>query len=162
MLEEPLTTEIITIDKTEKAMQYRFWSDNTNKAVYNGLLNGLTMSVIAEANGISTVKVQEIICNKFFMAKLQSFLNGIILANNAAKIMASEDVFNKLWSRVKDNVDDIPVEICLKELARMLPNKSGSINIHKPGNVVINPEERKEPLDKDFGYEGLDDEGLDN
>jgi len=162
MSEEPLTTEIITIDKSEKAMQYRFWSDATNKVVYNGLLNGLTLSTIAEMNSLSVVKVQEIICNKFFMAKLQSFLNGIILANNAAKIMAAEDVFNKLWARVKDNVDDIPVEICLKELARMLPNKSGAININRPSNVVINPEEKKEPLDKDFGYEGLDDEDLNN
>ena len=162
MSEEQSTTEIIQIDEADKKNMYRFWSDNTNKAIYNSLLNGVNLSTIAEMNSMPIVKVQEIICNKYFMAKLQSFLNGIILANNTAKVIASEDVFNKLWERVRSSVDDIPVEICLKELTRMLPSKSGSINISRPGKVVINSDKKDEPLDKDFGYEGLEDEDLDN
>ena len=136
-----------------------FWKNKQNIGIYNALLNGITLNTIADMHGIPSSSVMEIVTNKFFMSKLQEYLNGVILANSAAKVIASEDIFNKLWSRVKDDVDKIPVEICLKELARMLPSKpTGSININNPKNVKINSKGSKADIDNDFGFEGLPDE----
>jgi len=149
-------------DTVEYRAYKRFWDDKNNMSIYNALLNGITLNVIAEMHGLSTVDVQQVLTNKYFMARLQEYLTGIILANNAAKVMASEDVFNKLWTRVKDNVDDIPVEICLKELTKLLPTKPGSIHISNPKNVKINTKSSKEELDEDFGFEGLPEEQQSN
>ncbi len=149
-------------ETTEYRAYRRFWDVNMNTGIYNALLNGITLNVIAEMHGVSTANVMQVITNKYFMAKLQEYLTGIILANNAAKVMASEDVFNKLWTRVKDNVDEIPIEICLKELTKMLPTKPGSIHISNPKNVKINTKSSKEELDEDFGFDGLPEEQQSN
>jgi hypothetical protein len=162
----PNTLSVPAVPSYKDTVEYRaykrFWDDNKNVSVYNALLNGITLNVIAEMHGVSTVDIQQILTNKYFMARLQEYLTGIILANNAAKVMASEDVFNKLWTRVKDNVNDIPVEICLKELTKLLPTKPGSIHISNPKNVKINTKSSKEELDEDFGFEGLPEEQQSN
>jgi hypothetical protein len=158
----PLPAVPTAKDAAEYKAYRRFWDDKTNMSIYNALLNGITLNVIAEMHGISSVDVQQVLTNKYFMARLQEYLTGIILANNAAKVIASEDVFNKLWSRVKDNVEDIPVEICLKELTKLLPTKAGTINIKNPKNVKINTKDSKEDLDNDFGFEGLPEEPQSN
>ncbi|MBU2007455.1 MAG: hypothetical protein KKF08_18960 [Gammaproteobacteria bacterium] len=147
---------VVPTPKNPEYQAYRnFWKNQRNIGIYNALLNGITLNSIAEMHTISTVEVMTIITNKFFIGKLQEYLTGIIMANNTAKVIASEDVFNKLWARVKENVDDIPVEICLKELTKMLPTKPGSINIHNPKNVKINSKTSQSDLDDDFGFEGL-------
>lgn len=163
---EPTISGTLSIPTAKEPTEYRayrrFWEDTKNVGIYNALLNGITLNVIAEMHGLSTVDVQQVLTNKYFMARLQEYLTGIILANNAAKVMASEDVFNKLWTRVKDNVDDIPVEICLKELTKLLPTKPASIHIRNPKNVKINTKSSKEELDEDFGFEGLPEEQQSN
>lgn len=157
-MSQELTSPVVVLP-TSKDPEYQafrvFWKNPTNIGIYNALLNGITLNSIAEMHSISTVEVMTIITNKFFIGKLQEYLTGIIMANNTAKVIASEDVFNKLWARVKENVDDIPIEICLKELTKMLPTKPGSINIHNPKNVKINSKSSNAELDDDFGFEGL-------
>lgn len=152
----------LTVPKAKDVAAYtsyrKFWKKETNMGVYNALLNGITLNVIAEMFSISVTEVQSIITNTNFMIKLQEYLTGIVLANNAAKVIASEDVFNKLWTKVKENIDDIPPEICLKELTRMLPKRSGAINIINPENVKISQPAKPGELEDDFGFNGLPDE----
>lgn len=161
-----MSTELISSDisiPTPKDSDYqaynKFWKDNLNIGIYNALLNGIALATIAEMHSISVMEVQKVVTHKHFLAKLQEYLTGIIFANNAAKIIASEDVFNKLWTKVKDNIDDIPAEICLKELTKLLPQKAGKIILNNPKNVKINSKSNSD-LSDDFGYEGLPEEDV--
>jgi len=149
--------EIISVDETDKQNFYNFWSKATNKSIYNSLLNGIQLAKIAEIHNLTVTEVQQVVTSKYFIAKLQSFLNGLIFMNNTARVIASEDVFNKLWTKVKDNINEIAPEICLKELMKMLPQRQTSISINKPTNVTINSSKNKsDKLPEEFGYKELE------
>ena len=152
----------------------KFWNDRRAVNVFNLFVAGKDISSIAEVLKMKPVTVESMVVKKFFIKKLESHLKGVLFTNQVAKVIASSDVFSKLWERVIENINDIPPEICLKELTKLFPStsikKDGLIINPKNMNVFIkamkgevnttDPDERLDEvdLDEDLGYDGLDDD----
>lgn len=144
----------------------KFWRESVYSGTFNLFVQGKTIAEIAETLSIKPVTVESIITNRFFIAKLETHLRGIMFTNQVAKVIAAADVFSKLWDRVNDNLNDIPPEICLKELTKLFPQKREGVIINpKHMNVFMKvmkdsstPEElgqRLMDVDESMGYDGL-------
>jgi len=150
----------------QSAEEKKFWKDERTAAAFNMFVQGKTIATIAETLSMKPVTVESIITNKFFISKLEAHLRGIMFTNQVAKVIAAADVFSKLWDRVNDNLNDIPPEICLKELTKLFPQKREGVIINpKHMNVFMKvmkdsstPEElgkRLLDVDESMGYDGL-------
>lgn len=157
-------TETKTIVEVEE--ERKFWQDARTRNIFNLFVQGKDINFISETLAIKPVTVEGLITNKYFIAKLEVYLRGIMFTNQVAKVIAAADVFSKLWDRVRDNIADIPPEICLKELTKLFPQKKEGMIINpKHMNVFMKvmkgettPEDlgkRLLDIDEDLGYEGL-------
>jgi hypothetical protein len=151
-------------DKLEE--ERKFWFDKRMAAVFNLFVQGKTIASIAETVAMKPITVETVITNRFFIAKLEAHLRGIMFTNQVAKVIAAADVFSKLWDRVNDNINDIPPEICLKELTKLFPQKREGVIINPKHMSVFmkvmkdsnTPEElgkRLMDVDESMGYDGL-------
>lgn len=147
----------------------RFWHDNRIVNVFNLFVAGKDIPAISETLSMKKVTVENLIVNKFFVAKLEAHVRSILFTNQVTKVLAASDIFSKLWDRVRDNIEEIPPEICLKELTKLFPTqKEGMIVNPKNMNVFMkvmkgevspsNLEERLADMDDDLGFEGLKDD----
>lgn len=151
----------------------KFWRDQRNVNVFNLFVDGKDIPTIAETLSMKPVTVERMITEKYFIKKLESHIRGVLFTNQVAKIIASTEIFSKLWDRVTNNIEEIPPEICLKELTKLFPNaskKEGFIINPKNMNIFINAMKgnldptdigkhlEKSDLDGDMGYEGLSDD----
>jgi len=143
----------------------KFWSVRRNVNIFNLFVVGKDIPFIAEQLTMKPVTVESVITRKYFIKKLESHIKGLVFTNQVAKVIASSDVFSKLWERVIDNINDIPPEICLKELTKLFPTKKEGMIINpKNMNIFVNalkegrsPENIEDTLtDDNLGFEGLD------
>jgi len=143
----------------------KFWSVRRNVNIFNLFVVGKDIPFIAEQLTMKPVTVESVITRKYFIKKLESHIKGLVFTNQVAKVIASSDVFSKLWERVMDNINDIPPEICLKELTKLFPTKKEGMIINpKNMNIFVNalkegrsPENIEDTLtDDNLGFEGLD------
>ena len=114
----------------------KFWIDPRSRNVFNLFVQGKTIELMAETLSMRPLTIQQIITNRFFIKKLESHVRGILFTNQVAKVIAASDIFSKLWDRVADNINDIPPEICLKELTKMFPQKKEGMIIN-PKNLNV-------------------------
>ena len=160
-----------TIKEDEVFLRKRFWRDPRTPGVFNLFIQGKDIPTIAEVTKLKPLTIEGMVTNKFFVEKLESHFRGVLFTNQVAKVIAASDVFTKLWDRVTDNIEEIPVEICLKELVKMFPQqkKEGMIVNPKNMNVFVNamkakgntdPVELKDRLAEidDMGFEGLEED----
>ena len=158
------TKTIVEVEEERK-----FWNDPRTRNIFNLFVQGKDINFISETLSIRPVTVENLITNRFFIAKLEIYLRGIMFTNQVARVIASADVFSKLWDRVRDNIDQIPPEICLKELTKLFPQKKEGVIINpKHMNVFMKvmkgeatPEElgkRLMDIDEHMGYQGLDED----
>lgn len=150
----------------------KFWQDRRAVNIFNLFVQGKDISYIAETLSMRPTTVEGLITNKFFIVKLETHIRGILFTNQVAKVIASVDIFSKLWDRVSDNIEEIPPEICLKELTKLFPRKKEGMIINpKNMNVFMNVLKGHDPTDlgeklgemeDDMGFEGLkeDDEAV--
>lgn len=145
--------------------QKRFWAVQKNLDVYNLFVQGNSILAIAELLKCRPLTVEKTITTNFFVKRLEHHLRGLMFSTQVAQIIAKDDVFSKLWTRVRDNIEEIPPEICLKELTKLFPQKKEGMVINpKSMNVFMKVLEKSEPedlgktldsMDDDFGFEGL-------
>jgi hypothetical protein len=153
----------------DKNSYYRFWKDTTNSGVYNMIIQGKTVAEVSLALDLSYIKLERILSHPAFLKRLDAQLKTVMFGNQAAKILASEEVFSKLWERIRNNIDQISVEVCLKEFTKLLPYIQEPAKLMTPSNINIflnNPQNKetqiayeyndtiKETEDR-FGYTGL-------
>lgn len=153
----------------QSEIEKRFWNDHRTGSIFNLFVQGKDIMFIADTLSLRPTTIERLIVNKYFVAKLESHVRGLVFTNQVAKVIASTNIFSKLWERVADNIEEVPVEICLKELTKMFPTKKeGMIVNPKSMNVfmkVIKSETAPEELGKklldledDMGFEGLEDD----
>jgi hypothetical protein len=156
----------------DKSAAYKnFWRAQRPKVIYNMFTQGKTVAEICEATSLNPEQFCKIIVHPMFLRKLESHLRGILFAHQAAQIIGLEEITNKLWDRVRNNIDSISVEVCLKELVRLLPLQKEQakldLNIPKDSSVQVNignfsPTQKMEEAMKKFkdtmGYEGLEED----
>jgi len=158
---KPNTQEVAVMEEERK-----FWRDQRSMNIFNLFVQGKNISFIAETLSMKPVTVESLITNKFFMAKLETHIRGILFTNQVAKVIASVDIFSKLWDRVSDNIEEIPPEICLKELTKLFPRKKEGMIIN-PENMNIfmnvlkgqgaaNLNDALKDMEDDMGFEGLE------
>ena len=144
----------------------KFWNYRKHVNIFNLFVTGKDIPSIAEMLSMKPVTVESIIIKKYFIKKLEAHVKGVVFTNQVAKVIASSDVFSKLWDRVIDNINDIPPEICLKELTKLFPTKKeGTIVNPKNMNIFVNAlKESRTPedigdrlMDDDLGFEELKD-----
>lgn len=149
-------------------LRKKFWRDPRVVNVFNLFVQGKDIRTISETLSMKPVTVENVIVNKFFITKLESHIKGILFTNQVAKVIAASDIFSKLWDRVTDNIEEIPPEICLKELTKLFPTKKEGMIINpKNMNVFMKVmkgevpstglNERLADMDEEFGFEGLED-----
>lgn len=153
---------------TETAEEKKFWLVTNRYHIFNLFTQGKDVNTIAETLSLRPLTVEQTITNKFFIAKLEQHIKGVLFTNQVAKVIAANDIFSKLWDRVTNNIDEIPPEICLKELTKMFPRKREGVLINpKSMNVFmkvmkgevpasITPYEEED--DAEMGFEGLEDD----
>jgi hypothetical protein len=151
-----------------KAEEKKFWNSSQNLNVYNLFVQGKAIVDIAGTLKMRPVTVEKIITRSFFVKRLEHHLRGVMFTTQVAQILAKDNIFSKLWERVRDNIEDIPPEICLKELTKLFPQKKDGLIINpKNMNIFMKvmqdtpPEklgERLEEIEDDFGFEGLDED----
>jgi len=152
----------------ELEAEQKFWRDPRVKNIFNLFVQGKDISFIAETLSMKPVTIEGLITNKFFMIKLETHIRGILFTNQVAKVIASVDIFSKLWDRVSDNIEEIPPEICLKELTKLFPSKKEGMIIN-PKNMNIfmnvlkgqgaaNLSDKLEEMEEDMGFEGLEED----
>jgi hypothetical protein len=154
-------------NKPEKSDEDRkFWLDPRARNVFNLFVQGKSIDVIVETLNMKRFTVENMMINRFFVAKLETYLRGIMFTNQVAKVIAAADVFSKLWDRVNDNLADIPPEICLKELTKLFPQKREGVIINpkhmsvfmkvmKDSNIPEELGQRLLDVDENMGYDGL-------
>lgn len=147
----------------------KFWKIQRNLNIFNLFVQGEEITSIATTLGIRPLTIESLITNKYFVNKLEKHLRGVVFTNQVSKVIAASDIFNKLWDKVRNNIDDIPAEICLKELTKLFPSKKEGLVIN-PKNLNVfmqtldkstDPEDlgsKLIDLDEDMGYEGLADD----
>jgi len=147
----------------------KFWLDQRTASIFNLFVQGKDINFIAETLSMRPLTVENLITNKYFMKKLETHIRGVLFTNQVAKVIASVDIFSKLWDRVSDNIEEIPPEICLKELTKLFPRKKeGMIVNPKNMNVFMNVLKGQDPMDlgsqleemddDDMGFEGLEED----
>ncbi len=153
--------------------EQKFWADRRTASIFNLFVQGKDINFIAETLSMRPVTVESLVTNKFFIIKLESHIRGVLFTNQVAKVIASVDIFSKLWDRVSDNIEEIPPEICLKELTKLFPRKKEGMIINpKNMNVFMNVlkgnttpgdlGDKLSEMEEDMGFEGLeeDDEAI--
>ena len=149
---------------TEMEIERKFWRDPRPGNIFILFVQGKDIPFIAETLSMKPVTVEGLVTHRYFIKKLESHIRGVLFTNQVAKVVAASDVFSKLWERVTDNIEEIPPEICLKELTKMFPQKKEGMIINpKNMNVfmsVLNkqPQElgdRLEEMEEGLGFEGL-------
>jgi hypothetical protein len=154
------------LELREAEEQRSFWKDQRAGNVFNLCVQGKDIPSVAETLSMKPSTIEGIITNKFFIKKLESHIRGVLFTNQVAKVIAASDVFSKLWDRVVDNIEEIPPEICLKELTKMFPQKKEGMIINpKNLNVFVSALKGQEPAelgerleDLDLGYDGLEED----
>jgi hypothetical protein len=154
------------LELREAEEQRSFWKDQRAGNVFNLFVQGKDIPSVAETLSMKPSTIEGIITNKFFIKKLESHIRGVLFTNQVAKVIAASDVFSKLWDRVVDNIEEIPPEICLKELTKMFPQKKEGMIINpKNLNVFVSALKGQEPAelgerleDLDLGYDGLEED----
>lgn len=149
----------------------KFWRDPRTSNIFNLFVQGKDIPFIAETLSIKPVTAEGLITNRFFIKRLEEHIRGVLFTNQVAKVIAASDVFSKLWDRVTNNIEDIPPEICLKELTKMFPQKKEGMIINpKNMNVFMKvmqgqtaPEatdlsDRLKNIDDPLHYEGLEED----
>jgi len=156
----------------ELVEEKKFWRDPRSGNIFNLFVQGKDIPFIAETLSMKPVTVEGLITHRYFIKKLESHIRGVLFTNQVAKVIAASDVFSKLWDRVTNNIEEIPPEICLKELTKMFPQKKEGMIINpKNMNVFMNVLKGQQPQDlgdkleemeTDLGFEGLpeDDEAI--
>lgn len=158
------TQEVLVLEEK------KYWKDPRAASIFNLFVTGKDINFIAETLSMKPVTVEALITNKFFITKLETHIRGVLFTNQVAKVIASVDIFSKLWDRVSDNIEDIPPEICLKELTKLFPRKKEGMIINpKNMNVFMSvlkgqtsdPQDlgdRLSEMDDDMGFEGLEED----
>ena len=152
----------------EIEVERKFWRDPRVSNIFNLFTQGKDIPFIAETLSIKPSTAEGLITNKFFIKKLEDHIRGVLFTNQVAKVIAASDVFSKLWDRVTNNIEDIPPEICLKELTKMFPQKKEGMIIN-PKNINVFMKvmkgleeeplaDRLKGLDDPLGYEGLEED----
>ncbi|NYT19758.1 MAG: hypothetical protein GKC08_05670, partial [Methanosarcinales archaeon] len=118
-MSDPNDKKIIEYKEQEK----KFWNDQRNLNVYNLFVQGKSITDICTALNYRPLTVEKIITTAFFVKRLEHHLRGVMFTTQVAQILAKDNIFSKLWDRVRDNIEDIPPEICLKELTKLFPQK---------------------------------------
>ena len=147
----------------------KFWKDPRTRNIFNLFVQGDGIASISETLSMKPSTIETLITNKFFIVKLEAHIRGVLFTNQVAKVIAASDVFSKLWDRVTNNINDIPVEICLKELTKLFPSKKEGMIINpKKMNVFMNVlkdeatpaniGERLSDMEDDMGFEGLEED----
>ena len=169
--------EIIDKEQADKNAYSNFWRQQKNVNVYNLFINGTTIMEIADKLQLKPTSVEFAITNRFFIQRLEKHMRGLMFTHQVSGVIANTDIFQKLWERTRDNINDIAPEICLKELTKLLPRKKEGLIVNpKNMNVfmkVINkaesPEDLGDQLDKlpdgseeSFGFEPLKETGKEN
>lgn len=161
------------INAQDLAEEKKFWRLQRNLDIFNLFVQGKGIVSISETLSMKPLTVEGILTNRYFVSKLEKHLRGVIFTNQVSKVIAASDVFNKLWARVTDNIEEIPPEICLKELTKLFPRKKDGLVINpKNLNVFVDsmgnnsPEDIGRKLmelddddsDSDLGYVGLEED----
>lgn len=154
--------------RSEKELERQFWTGR-NIQIYNLFVSGKAIYEIAELCSIRPLTVEKAVIEPYFMKRLESHLRSTLFTTQVSKVLCAADIFNKLWSKVSDNMADIAPEIALKELTKLIQHDSkGSVKILNPENINIflnKLEEAKQSgdfsavskdLEADFGYTPLE------
>ena len=153
----------------EIEVERKFWRDPRVSNIFNLFTQGKDIPFIAETLSIKPSTAEGLITNKFFIKKLEDHIRGVLFTNQVAKVIAASDVFSKLWDRVTNNIEEIPPEICLKELTKMFPQKKEGMIINpKNMNVFMKVlqgntdatdlSDRLKNVDDPLHYEGLEED----
>jgi len=132
--------------------EQKFWKDRRAVNVFNLFVQGKDIASIAEVLAMKPTTVEIMVVNKHFMTKLETFIRGLLFNNQVAKVIASAEIFTKLWERTTENMEDIPPEICLKELTKLFPTKKEGMIINPKNMNVFMKVMKGEVPD---GYPGL-------
>jgi len=159
-------SELSKVELAELDENRAFWKDPRAGNIFNLFTQGKDIPMIAETLSMRPATIEGMITNKYFIKKLEDHIRGVLFTNQVAKVIAASDVFSKLWDRVTNNIEEIPPEICLKELTKMFPQKKEGMIINpKNMNVFMNvlkgqdPEDVGKRLDDiDLGYDGLEED----
>jgi len=119
--------------KQEKKNYNNFWSTDKVPQVYKMITDGYSVSDVCKVLNMRESTIARIITNKYFTDRIEKNIRAMVFAHQVSATIAREDVFSRLWNRVKDNIEEISPEVCLKELVKLFPdlgNKKG---------VIINP-----------------------
>lgn len=162
-MSDPNETQLKEVESERK-----FWRDPRTSNIFNLFTQGKDIPFIAETLSIKPVTAEGLITNRFFIKKLEDHIRGVLFTNQVAKVIAASDVFSKLWDRVTNNIEEIPPEICLKELTKMFPQKKEGMIINpKNMNVFMKVmkgmdseplADRLKGLDDPLGFEGLEED----
>lgn len=149
----------------ELEVERKFWKDPRLSPIFNLFVQGKDIPSIAEKLKMKPITVEGLITRKYFIKKLETHIRGVLFTTQVSKVIAASDIFSKLWERVTDNIEEIPPEICLKELTKMFPQKKeGMIVNPKNMNIFMDtlkgqpPEDlgkKLEEMEEDMGFEGL-------
>ena len=87
--------------------------------------SGMKMDTICETLGIRQDTLSAIVSHPYFTDRLDKFIKAKTYLYRTSTILAMDEIFNKLWARTRLEIDKIPAEICLKELTRLVPIRTG-------------------------------------
>lgn len=141
-------SEINNTQLEEVECERKFWRDPRTSNIFNLFVQGKDIPFIAETLSIKPITAEGLITNRFFIKRLEEHIRGVLFTNQVAKVIAAADVFSKLWDRVTNNIEEIPPEICLKELTKMFPQKKEGMIINpKNMNVFMKVLQGQTPVD---------------
>jgi len=146
------------LEQTDKDKERSYWQNPKHMMIYNLFIDGKTIMEIADiTKARSPIDVENTITNKYFMRRLESHVRGVDFTFKINKVLATYNVFNILWNKVKDNINDMSPEVCLRELTKFLPSDKKELiaQLFIDGAEVKVKKEDKDYIDAEFGYVGL-------
>lgn len=123
-------------DNLFKLKNKKFWANKSHWAVYRLFKEGKSIDYISNALNMKPHWVEEIVSSKYFIKKLEHYIAAELFGFQVGRLVALEDLFAKLWTRVSNNVDKLSPEVCLTSLMKILPAKT---EVSSP--KVINPKQ---------------------
>lgn len=147
------------LETKKKEEEQSWWRNKRNRDVYSLFTDGKSIDEITEILGArSCSDIERVITHEYFMRRLENHLHGVNFAYKVNQVLATENVFQLLWNRVRDNIEEISPEVCLRELSKFLPTNKKEIiaKIFMSENKEA-PKENSDFYEADLGYEGLED-----
>ena len=156
---EPTAIEVRVIEAEQK-----WWASPKRLEVFRLLIEGNSLTDIAETTNKRLVSVKQVVSNPFFLNRLERYLSRVLFNFQVNKVLAIDEVFKLYWDVItgKKKIEGFGIDDASKHFLKILALKDNAPQIINPKqyNLIMNilrPDSVKglKDLAETFGFKNL-------